>query len=76
MDVHAENRGRPHQEVLFFAGPNDGEKLFDPGSCPREIRTGRFISMLFFFLSAYSRVHAQLNEGGGPKMVGSVFSLR
>ena len=38
-----------------FCGPGDGEKLFDPGSsghkgqeCPREIRTKKFMFMLFF----------------------------
>ena len=54
--------GRPRQKSwtsapksAFFCGPGDGEKLFDPGSsgrkgqeCPREIRTKKFMFMLFF----------------------------
>ena len=39
----------------FFCGPGDGEKLFDPKAsgrkgqeCPREIRTEKFMFMLFF----------------------------
>ena len=55
MDVRAEKHGRPHQKVRFFCGPGDGEKLFDPGAsgrkgqeCPREIRTKKFVFMLFF----------------------------
>ena len=55
MDVRAENRGRPHQKVCVFCGPGDGEKLFDPRAsgrkgqeCPREIRTEKFMFMLFF----------------------------
>ena len=39
----------------FFCGPDDGEKLFDPKAserkgqeCPREIRTEKFMFMLFF----------------------------
>ena len=54
MDVRAENRGRPHQNVRFSAA--DGEKLFGFGAtgrkgqeCPREIRTEKFMFMLFFF---------------------------
>ena len=54
MDVRAENRGRPHQKVRFFCGLGDGEKLFDPGAsgrkgqkCPWEIRTEKFMFMLF-----------------------------
>ena len=53
--------GRPRQKSwtsapksAFFCGPGDGEKLFDPGSsrrkgqeCPREIRTKKFMFMLF-----------------------------
>ena len=38
----------------FFCGPGGGEKLFDPGAsgrkgqeCPREIRTKKFMFMLF-----------------------------
>ena len=55
-------QGRPRQKSwtsapksAFFCGPGDGEKLFDPGSsgrkgqeCPREIRTKKFMFMLFF----------------------------
>ena len=58
MDIRAENRGRLHQKVcvcVCFCGPGDGEKLFDPGAsgrkgpeCPREIRTEKFMFMLFF----------------------------
>ena len=59
MDVRTKNRGRPHQKVRFPAGrgcgPGGGEKLFDPWAsgrkgqeCPREIRTKKFMFMLFF----------------------------
>ena len=44
-----------------FCGPGDGEKLFDPGSskrkgqeCPREIRTKKFMFMLFFLKTCRS----------------------
>ena len=54
--------GRPRQKSwtsapknAFFCGPGDAEKLFDPGSSgrkgqerPREIRTKKFMFMLFF----------------------------
>ena len=54
--------GRPHRKSwtsapisAFFCGPGDGEKLFDPRAsgrkgqeCPREIRTEKFMFMLFF----------------------------
>ena len=55
MDVRAENRGRPLQKVRFPAAPVGGEKLFDPWAsgrkgqeCPQEIRTKKFMFMLFF----------------------------
>ena len=55
VDVRAENRGRLHQKVRFPAAPGGGEKLFDPWAsgrkgqeCPREIRTKKFMFMLFF----------------------------
>ena len=55
MDVRAENRGRPHQKVRFSAAPVMGKKLFDPTAsgrkgqeCPREIRTEKFMFVLFF----------------------------
>ena len=55
MDVRAENRGRPRPKVRFSAAPVMGKKPFDPGSsgrkgreCPREIRTKKFMFMLFF----------------------------
>ena len=55
MDVRAENRGCPHQKVPFSCGPGGGEKRFDPWAfghkgqeCPREIRTKKFMFMLFF----------------------------
>ena len=55
MDVRAKNRGRPHQNCAFSWGPGGGEKLFDPWAfgrkgqeCPREIRTKKFMFMLFF----------------------------
>ena len=55
MDVRAENRVRPQHKVRFSAAPVDGEKLFDPRAsgrkgqeCPREIRTKKFMFMLFF----------------------------
>ena len=55
--------GRPHQKSwtsvpksAFSCGPSGGEKLFDPWAfgregqeCPREIRTKKFMFMLFFF---------------------------
>ena len=54
MDVRAEDRGRPHQKVRFPAAPVVGE-FFDPWAsgrkgqeCPREIRTKKFMFMLFF----------------------------
>ena len=61
MDVRTENRGRPHQKLLFFLRPGDGEKLFGPGAsgrkgqeCLREIRTEKFMFMLFSSLN-YAR---------------------
>ena len=64
MDVRAENRGRPHQKVRFFCGPGDGEKLLDQGTsrrkvqeCPREIRTVKFMFMLFFPSPKYFHVN-------------------
>ena len=49
------------KKCVFFCGPVDGEKLFDPGSsgrkgqeCPREIRTKKFMFMLFFFFPELS----------------------
>ena len=56
--------GRPHRKSwtsapksALFCGPGDGEKLFDPGASgrkgqefPREIRTKKFMFMLFFSL--------------------------
>ena len=59
---HPSGHGRPRQKswtsapkTAFFCGPGDGEKLFDPGSsgrkgqeCPQEIRTKKFMFMLFF----------------------------
>ena len=53
--------GRPRRKSwmsarknAFFCGPGDGEKLFDPWAsgrkgqeCPREIRTKKFMFMLF-----------------------------
>ena len=55
--------GRPRRKSwtsapksAFSCGPAGGEKLFDPGAsgrkgqeCPREIRTKKFMFMLFFF---------------------------
>ena len=54
--------GRPRRKSwtsapksAFSCGPGGGEKLFDPGAsgrkgqeCPREIRTKKFMFMLFF----------------------------
>ena len=54
--------GRPHRKSwtsapksAFSCGPGGGEKLFDPGSsgrkgqqCSQEIRTKKFMFMLFF----------------------------
>ena len=56
MDVRPENRGRPSApKTAFSCGVGGGEKLFDPGAsgrkgqeCPREIRTKKFMFMLFF----------------------------
>ena len=59
---HPSGHGRPRRKTwtsapksVFFCGPSDGEKLFDPGAsgrkgqeCPREIRTQKFMFMLFF----------------------------
>ena len=56
-------RGRPRRKSwtsapksAFSCGPGGGEKLFDPWAsgrkgqeCPREIRTKKFMFMLFFF---------------------------
>ena len=56
--------GRPRRKSgtsapksAFFCGPIDGEKLFDSGAskrngqeCPREIRTEKFMFMLFWML--------------------------
>ena len=54
MDVPAENRGRPHQKVRFPTALVMGE-TFDPlasgckgQECPQEIRTEKFMFMLFF----------------------------
>ena len=50
----APNRGRPHRKVCFPCGPGDNKKLFEPWAsgrkgqeCPREIRTEKFMFMLF-----------------------------
>ena len=54
MDVRAENRGHPHQKVRFPAAPVVGELLTPWASgrkgqeCPWEIRTKKFLFMLFF----------------------------
>ena len=55
MDVRAKNRGRPHQKVRFSAAPVVGRNFSTPGAsgrkgqeCPREIRTKKFMFMLFF----------------------------
>ena len=54
MDVCAKNRGRRHQKKGFPCGTGDGEKVFDPWAsghkgqeCPQEIRTRKFMFMLF-----------------------------
>ena len=63
LNKNPSGHGRPRrkswtsaQKSVVFCGPGDGEKLFDPGSsgrkgqeCPREIRTEKFMFMLFFF---------------------------
>ena len=53
MDVRAENRGRPHQEVRFPAAPVVGRNFFDSWAsgrkgqeCPQKIRTKKFMFML------------------------------
>ena len=60
--MNPSGHGRPRRKLwtsapknAFFCGPGDGEKLFDPGAsgrkgqeCPREIRTEKFMFMLFF----------------------------
>ena len=55
MDVRAENRGRPHQKVRFSAAPVIGRNFLTQGAsgrkgqeCPWEIRTKKFMFMLFF----------------------------
>ena len=55
MDIRTENRGRLHQKVGFPATPVMGRNFFDPWAsgrkgreCPQEIRTKKFMFMLFF----------------------------
>ena len=71
MDVHAENRGRPHPKVRFFAAPVMGRIYFDPGAfgrkgqeCLREISTEKFTSMLIFLLW---KIGANVWEGDATK---------
>ena len=65
--------GRPRRKSwtsapksAFSCSPGEGEKLFDPGAsghkgqeCPREIRTKKFMFMLFFFPEHCGRVRKQ-----------------
>ena len=55
MDVRAEYRGHSHQKVRSPAAPMVWRNFFDPWAsgrkgqeCPREIRTKKFMFMLFF----------------------------
>ena len=55
MHVRTEHRGRPHQKVRFAAAPVMGRSFFDPRvsgrkgqECLQEIRTEKFMFMLFF----------------------------
>ena len=64
MEVHAENRGRPSLKLCVSLWPRDGEKLFDPKAsgrkgqeCPQEIRTKKFMFMLFFLACPWAQTN-------------------
>ena len=77
--------GRPRRKSwtsapksAFSCGPGGGEKLFDPGAsgckgqeCPREIRTKKFMFMLFFFPDS-SEIEARLKTHLGTGQASTI----
>ena len=83
--------GRPRRKLrtsapksAFSCGPGGGEKLFDPWAsgrkgqeCPREIRTKKFMFMLFFFPALIQEQLVQFNLGPkGWDIVGHLQGLK